>query len=172
MPKYREHFVGTWELVAHTHHRGPVDPVPHCSPGASASLAVSKRGSALGLRLEPASGLILRVRDDGTWEDQGAAQLPWIDEEGALCPRVVPLAGTLSTGGKKRAPVALLDTPRGASRRRTGQPVWRVRDGDTSVCDLLEPFEGGLLRTVNVVTDLTALDRLLYRYQRGSASGA
>ncbi|WP_103528072.1 hypothetical protein [Streptomyces sp. SM12] len=123
-------------------------------------------GELPGERPEPVAvgGLTLVVTTELAFHETGSAPVPWFTDEGVLEP------AALSFGGRVELTAAgaflLLSRPVPWARGHVeGRLVpERLDDGDTVITDRLAPSEGGLERTVSVVTDGVVLTRVRYSY--------
>lgn len=122
---------------------------------------------------KPVSGLVLTIetaRGTFTEKVRGNPAIVWYDAQGVLMEKVWPFDGTIvcNTHGAYLRPH---DEPWWAMPvdGRYGEAILRYDDLDTRIADHLRVVGGRLIRTVNIVTDDTYLDRVLIVYERDRA---
>lgn len=119
---------------------------------------------------KPVSGLVLTIemaRGTFTEKVRGNPAIAWYDAEGVLTEKVWPFDGTIAcnTQGAYLRPQEVpwwaipLDF-------RYQEAILRYDDCDTRIADNLRVVDGRLVRTVNIVTDDTYLDRVVIVYER------
>ena len=160
--------VGTWLLNAALTIDGDA-PFQGARPDA-AGLDVWLYGNSHELLAQaaPADGLNLNIARDGTFNERrhGQPQVPWFDAEGVLDTEVTTFDGVVRADG--HAGYLLLTTPpRGAvPQDRLRKTRVRYDDGDTIICDKIEPLESRLIRTISVVSDALFFERIVLIYRR------
>jgi hypothetical protein len=162
-------FVGSWHAIGSTSIRGEIPFVDDEPDPNGVHDWLNGDGVSLAKDMNPVDGLILSIGSSGVFSEQkvGNPQVYWFDSEGVLTPQVEPFDGSL----KVSAGVTYLlptDVPRWSKHLdgRYGDAVLRLDDGDTKICDRVDPVEGQLVRTINVVTDELYLDRVVIIYRR------
>jgi hypothetical protein len=160
--------VGTWLLTASLSIDGELPYVGDMPDPAGVENWLYGSSHDLLAHATPAVGLSLRIARDGTFTErrQGQPQVPWFDAEGVLDTEVTTFDGIIRADG--RVGYVLLATPtKGAiSKDRLRKTRMRYDDGETIICDQLEPIDGRLVRTVSVVSAELYLERTVLIYRR------
>jgi hypothetical protein len=116
----------------------------------------------------PAEGLTLCIARDGTFIERRHGQLhgSWFDAEGVLDTETTTFDGVVKADG--HAGYLLLTTPNKWAIPQDRARKTRVRydDGDTVICDKVEPIDGRLVRTISVVSDALYFERTVLIYRR------
>lgn len=115
--------------------------------------------------MTPLTGLTLTIAEDGTFTEDGTAEVNWFDDEGVLESDARPFDGTLVTAaggtfliGEEGVQATVFA---GADNLRL-----RIDDGDTAITDLVRVDGDQLLRRMSVVTDEMYPSRILLAYRR------
>lgn len=161
-----EKFWGVWELVAASSIEKEMEPVDTTFTAEFAQLGVS--AADLLSDAVNTSGLALEITQDGRFTQNvyGTPNVEWYDDEGAWQRSVTPFNGTWHADTDRLYLIAD-DRPTWAtSKDKTKQKFFRFDDSATVVCDFVEIFEDGLVRTVNVLTDGIYKSHILMKFER------
>ena len=115
--------------------------------------------------LAPQTGLTLTIAEDGTFTEEGAADVAWFDDEGVLEPSARPFDGTVATSPE--GTFLLGEEGRQAAVFKDATDLHlRIDDGDTGITDLITADGNGLLRVMSVITDEMSPCRIRLAYRR------
>jgi hypothetical protein len=158
--------VGTWLLTASLSIEGEISFVANRPDPAGVEDWLYGSSHELLAQATPAGGLILRIERDGNFTErrQGQPQVPWFDAEGVLDTEITTFDGVIRADG--RVGYLLLATPIkwAIPKDRLRKTRMRYDDGDTVICDKVEPIDGRLIRTVSVISDALYLERTVLIY--------
>ena len=160
--------VGTWLLTATLSVDGEIAFSAHPSDLAGIENWLYGNSHELLAQATHADGLSLCIARDGSFTErrQGQPHVPWFDAEGVLDSDVTTFDGVVRADG--HAGYLLLATPIKWAIPKDRVRMTRIRydDGDTTICDKVEPIDKRLVRTISVVSDGLYFERTVLIYRR------
>jgi hypothetical protein len=155
-----EKFLGIWTLIGSVEIREELPEVD-----ADWNYWFTSASSEQIQRIQPVKGLTLTIHDDSTFSEKlsGKPNVYWFHSEGYLSDTVEPFSGAVNFYNDTaylRPSEARLDYKSDDKRLRA--------DGDMEISEQISIIDNQLVRTVNVVTDGSQLDRVIMIYEKGA----
>ena len=163
--------IGTWSLVSASDVENGQLPVEGWQPGDVSEWLYNDEGDEPIGKVEPQSGLTLRIGADGTFAEikTGEPRFLCYDRDGVQEDSIIPFDGIVKYEGASG--YLLLEEPSEEAISLDPLRAFRARcdDGDTIICDKVRLRNDLLVRTVSVVTDELYTERMLFIFGRESA---